>query len=369
MGLNILSVAYPLTPVGPNAVGGSEQILTILDRALTKEGHNSYVVAVEGSEVTGRLIPTPSANGALTDTVRRWGQQQHRIAIEQALKRYSIDLVHMHSLDFHRYLPKAKVPVLATLHLPPSWYPRDMFRSTRPNTYMQCVSAAQRRSCPRSPLLVTTIPNGIDVQRFDSKIAKRNFALSLGRICPEKGYHYALEAAKKARVEFLLAGEIFPYAAHQTYFKQEILPRLSKRRRFIGPAGFARKRRLLNEARCLLIPSTVAETSSLVAMEALASGTPVIAFPSGALADIVDHGRTGYLVNDEYEMAEAIKASRELKPEVCRAVAREQFSSERMVKRYLETYNYIVDRGAGTPACRVGTHADTSFAQSRISPG
>ncbi len=366
MGLNILSVAYPLTPVGPNAVGGSEQILTLLDRALTKEGHNSYVIAVEGSEVTGKLLATPGWDGPLTDAVRNWGQQRHRIAIAQALKRYSIDLVHMHSLDFHRYLPKERVPVLATLHLPPSWYPREMFRLTRPNTYLHCVSAAQRRSAPRSPLLIATIANGVDVQRFDSKIPKRNFALSLGRICPEKGFHFALEAAKKARVEFLLAGEIFPYASHEQYYEQEIAPRLSKRRRFIGPAGFSRKRRLLNEARCLLIPSTVAETSSLVAMEALASGTPVIAFPSGALIDIVDHGRTGYLVNDEYEMAEAIKAARELKPEICRAAAREQFSSERMVKRYLETYTHLVDHGAGTPACRVGTHADTPFAEGRI---
>ncbi|MDQ2898594.1 MAG: glycosyltransferase family 4 protein [Acidobacteriota bacterium] len=343
MGLNILSVAYPLTPVGPNAVGGSEQILTILDRELTKQGHHSFVIAVEGSEVCGKLIATGKWSGALTDSVRSWGQRQHRIAIEQALKRYAIDLVHMHSLDFHCYLPQGRVPVLATLHLPPSWYPRDMFRLQRPNTYMHCVSAAQRRSCPRSPLLVPTIPNGVDVDRFDSKIPKRNFALSLGRICPEKGYHFALDAAKKARVEFLLAGEVFPYPSHKLYFKEEIVPRLNTRRHFIGPAGFARKRRLLNEARCLLIPSTVAETSSLVAMEALASGTPVIAFPSGALADIVEPGRTGFLVRDEYEMAEAIKAAGSLKPEVCRAVAREQFSSERMVKRYLEAYCQLTD--------------------------
>ncbi len=358
MGLNVLSVAYPLTPVGPNAVGGSEQILTILDRELTTRGHNSFVIAVEGSDVTGRLIPTPKATGPLTDAMRRWGQQRHLAAIEQTMRKYPIDLVHMHSLDFHRYLPKARVPVLATLHLPPSWYPRDMFRLARPNTFFHCVSAAQRRSCVRSPLLLPTIPNGVDVRRFECDVPKRNFAFSLGRICPEKGFHFALDAAKKARVEFVLAGEVFPYATHKRYFKEEIRPRLSARRRFIGPVGLARKSRLLNEARCLLIPSTVAETSSLVAMEALASGTPVIAYPSGALVDIVENGRTGYLVSDEYEMAEAIKAARDLKPEICRAVAREQFSSERMVKRYLDTYHQLADLPVGrTVAARTETAA------------
>src|SRR5260370_41857353 len=121
MGLNILSVAYPFTPVGPDAVGGSEQILTLLDRELTRAGHNSFVIAVKGSEVHGTLIATPQWNGLLDDSARRWGQQTHLIAIEQALERIPIDLIHMHSLDFHTYLPQARVPVVATLHLPPAW--------------------------------------------------------------------------------------------------------------------------------------------------------------------------------------------------------------------------------------------------------
>src|SRR5207249_11504607 len=92
----------------------------------------------------------------------------------------------------------------------------------------------------------------------------------------------------------------------------------------------------------------VAETSSLVAMEALACGTPVVAFPSGALAEIVEHGRTGFLVHDEAEIAIAIKAVRELDPEDCRRAAREQFSAGRMVKRYFETYAAIA-RGNDLP--------------------
>ncbi len=357
MGLNILSVAYPLTRVGTDAVGGSEQILTLMDQALTRAGHNSIVVAVEGSEVTGTLAPTPKWTGRVTDPVRHWAQRHHRIVIERVLRQMPIDLVHMHSLDFHRYLPKARVPVLVTLHLPPAWYPDEIFRNARPNTYYNCVSASQRRSAPRSSMLVPTVPNGIDIGRFQSDFRKRNHVLALGRICPEKGYHLALDAAKRAGVELLLAGEVLRCSWHLKYFKNEIVPRLNSRRKFVGPAGFERKRRLLTEARCLLVPSLVPETSSLVTMEAMACGTPVIAFPSGALAELIDNGRTGFLVNDEYEMAEAIKAVGTLDPEDCREAAHERFSATRMVHRYMDRYSQILEhrRSAAIKPLAVGS--------------
>src|SRR3954454_20373589 len=109
-------------------------------------------------------------------------------------------------------------------------------------------------------------------------------------------------------------------------------------RRFLRAIGLARKRRLLSAARCLLVPSLAPETSSLVAMEALACGTPVVAFPSGALVDIVEEGRTGFLVKDEREMAEAIDAAGSLNPAACRESAKRRFSLERVVKQYFELY-------------------------------
>lgn len=119
MGYTVLSVAYPLTEVGENAVGGSEQVLTLLDRSLTEAGHRSLVIAAEGSSVRGTLIPSPTAKGPLDQAIREWGQKIHKELIEDTLSRYSVDVVHMHSLDFHCYLPERRVPTLATLHLPP----------------------------------------------------------------------------------------------------------------------------------------------------------------------------------------------------------------------------------------------------------
>jgi glycosyltransferase involved in cell wall biosynthesis len=185
------------------------------------------------------------------------------------------------------------------------------------------------------------IENGVAVEAFGRIHAKRAFALTLGRICPEKGFHFALDAAIKANLPLLVCGELFRYEAHERYFFQEIAPRLDRKRRFIGRVGFKRKRRLLAAARCLLVPSVVPETSSLVSMEALACGTPVVAFRAGALQEIIDDGKTGFLVDTVDQMADAIAAADRIDPETCRATARSRFSVKRMTAQYLKLYDRL----------------------------
>jgi glycosyltransferase involved in cell wall biosynthesis len=345
MGLCVLSVAFPFALVGDDAVGGAEQVLAQLDAALVRAGHRSIVVACAGSSPAGTLVATPRVTGPITDPARARAHAKHRRAIADALGRWPVDLVHLHGLDFHAYLPPPGPPVLVTLHLPPEWYPPEIFHLERASTFLHCVSAAQRARCPSGARLLPDVPNGVGLDDLAARHARRRFALTLGRICPEKGFHIALDAAKRAGVPLLLAGQTFPYEAHETYFAREIAPRLDAGRRFIGPIGLVRKRRLLSAARCLLLPSLAPETSSLVAMEALACGTPVIAFPSGALPEIVEHGRTGFIVADEQEMAEAIHAAATIEPDVCRATARERFSLERTVERYFALYHDLLERG------------------------
>jgi glycosyltransferase involved in cell wall biosynthesis len=347
MSYTILSVAYPLTQVGEDAVGGSEQILTSLDRALTHAGHRSLVIAAEGSTVYGTLIPSPAARGKIDEAVRQWACKVHKQLIQDTLAAHSVDLIHMHSLDFHQYFPDQAIPILATLHLPPDWYPASIFRSERKNLYLNCVSFSQQKACPKSPMLLPAVANGVDVARLAGPAVKQNYALALGRICPEKSFHHALDAAKEAGSDLLLAGELISLALHQDYFKQEIAPRLDESRRFLGPVGFNRKKRLLGEARCLLIPSTVQETSSLVAMEALAAGTPVIAYRTGALPEIIEHGRTGYLVSNVREMARAIATVDKLDSEACRQAARQYFSIDKMVERYTQVYRQLISKDSG----------------------
>jgi len=339
--LTVLSVGYSLAPVGPDAVGGSEQVLTAIDRALVEAGHRSLVVACEGSVAAGELLPVPAPPpGPVDDGVRAAAQVAMRDVLGGALGR--ADLVHLHGFDFHAYLPPPGPPALVTLHLPPDWYPAGALSPSRPATWFNCVSRSEERSCPPGTRLLPAIGNGVPVEALGAvRLACRGHALMLGRVCPEKGQHLALQAARAADVPLLLGGEVFPYPEHQAYFEHEVRPLLDSRRRFLGPLGFVRKRRMLASARCVLVPSLAAETSSLVSMEALACGTPVIAFRSGALPEIVEHGRTGFLVDDVDGMAAAIARIPEIDRETCRRTAAERFSQRRMTDAYLALYRRL----------------------------
>jgi glycosyltransferase involved in cell wall biosynthesis len=341
--LTVLSIAYPFAPVSRDAVGGAEQVLAAVDAALVRAGCRSIVIAREDSTPRGRLVPLPALDGVLTQERCAEVHRLTRAAIRQALERWPVDVIHAHGIDFHRYLPPAGPPLLATLHLPPAWYPPEAFRIPRPETYLHCVSIPQHWACPKDAPLLPPVPNGVDVDRLPTPVSRRGYALALGRVCPEKGFDHALDACRVAGVPLLIGGKVYPYAVHERHFREELLPRLDRWRRFIGPVGIRRKRRLLSAARCLLVPSLADETSSLVAMEAMACGTPVIAYKRGALPYIIDHGRTGYLVDNPAGMADAIRAVGRIDPAECRRMARERFSSAMMTELYLETYRLLAD--------------------------
>jgi glycosyltransferase involved in cell wall biosynthesis len=329
--LTILSVAYPLAPVREDTAGGAEQVLGMLDRALVRAGHRSIVVACEGSQVAGTLVASGRMEGPLTDGLKRQAQARHRSAIRSALERWPVDLVHYHGQDFHTYI--ADAPAVVTLHVPRPWY---ALQEPLAGVRYVCVSQSQKQWWPFDP---EVIENGVEFDR--PKVSRRSFALWLGRVCPEKGTALAVEAARLADVPMLIAGEVYGYPQHERYFRHEVLPALDARRRFIGAVAAARKRRLLAAARCLVITSQIPETSSLVAMEALACGTPVVAFPAGGLGEIVEHGRTGFLVRDVHEMARRI-----VQAPLLNLPAQNRFPAQRTFEKYLELYRSVVEKKA-----------------------
>lgn len=348
MKLTVLNVAYPLAPVGPHEVGGAEQVLSRLDRALTSVGHNSIVIATSDSTVYGRHVQIPRAPAWYDHDAILRARQSCCDVLQDTLSVHDIDVVHMHGIDFAEYLPPSGVPVLATLHLPIPWYPPRALRPARPATWLNCVSQTQHEACPPSSCLIESIGNGVTVD--ERPLAQKgSYALVLGRICPEKGVHVAMNAAARARIPLVIAGKVFPYPAHLEYFEHAVRPRLNPMHRYIGPIGGEKKRRILEAACCLIVASLVPETSSLVAMEALAAGTPVVAFAKGALPEVIDHGKTGLLVSDEDEMVGALGEVHRLSSQACRATARERFDVHRMVDQYFAVYDKIAQLHRNRP--------------------
>jgi glycosyltransferase involved in cell wall biosynthesis len=353
MGERILMSAYPLLPVTENSAGGAEQVLWNLQRDLGAKGYRVTTAACAESLVSGQLYATGSpARGSLASAKAK--EDCHATKCLELLRvRDAIgtgfSLVHDHSGSFfmHAHKMPQQIQVLATLHLPRSFYPKNAFHRIAPNVYFNCVSKAQEKSLADLPRMLGHVSNGIALDRFALQVKKQDYLLWVGRICEEKGTHIALDVAAKMGLPLVIAGSVYPFAYHHQYFENAIRPRLEKmgdQARFVNAPSFASKVDLLRNARAVLITSTAEETSSLVVMEAAACGTPVVALRKGALPEIVEHGVTGLLARTEDRLVEALREISEIRPQVCRAHAERNFSSARMADDYRKLYRRLTEK-------------------------
>ena len=352
--IRILYVAYPLLTVTDESVGGAEQVLWTLEREIARRGAITTVAASAGSRVSGELFPTGEPCSQPDDYERRRSEHEDRVVElvrRRAREGRAFDLVHDKSGDFWRRAAEIERPVLATLHLPRSLYPARSFHAVPPNVSFNCVSDSQARSFADLSAVIGVVPNGIALDRFDPGSGAgegghaRKGLLWLGRICEEKAPHLALEIAARAGMPITIAGQVYPFSYHQQYFEREVVSRLRRMpdATLVSAPAAELKRRLLREAQALLITSQAEETSSLVAMEAAASGTPVIAFRRGALAEVVQDGVTGLLVEEVDEAVRVLPQTFRISPATCVQHARENFSAINMAERYLQLYGRLAD--------------------------
>jgi glycosyltransferase involved in cell wall biosynthesis len=346
--LNILYVSYPLLPVTGGSGGGAEQMLWLLEREMRRRSHKTTVAACDGSRVSGDLaITSPGAVG--NDGFEQCSAEH--IANVCALitarqeRGKAFDLVHDESGSFWMHAGEISTPVLATLHLPRDFYPSQAWWQVAPNVHLNCVSWAQARTFEGVAGIAAVIPNGIDLERYRFHKKKGDYILWLGRLCHEKGAHVALDVAHQAGMKLVIAGTVYPFSYHHQYCRREIAPRMQRangKAIFIESPRLRRKIELLQQAHAVLIPSLADETSSLVAMEAMACGTPVIALRRGALPEVVADGVTGFVVDSTENLIDAVYRVGEIHPQDCRARAENCFQGARMCEQYEQLYKKVL---------------------------
>lgn len=346
--LCILYVAYPLLPVTEQSAGGAEQVLWTLEREVNARGHHTTVAASSGSRVAGELFATGDPADSPDQFELRSQQQTDALLHWLRSAEAQVDLIHDMSGEFWQHTGGLPFPVLATLHLPRSLYKHVNFSCIPDRVSFQCVSESQKAEFEDLPRMLGVAQNGISLDRFPADfvpVDQREYLLWIGRICEEKGTHTALDVAYAVGGKLILAGSVYPFLYHQKYFAREVIPRLKRagsRAKYIQRPSFPEKVDLLRNARALLVTSEINETSSLVAMEAAACGTPVIALRRGALPEVVADGTTGILVNDAAEMISALKKTDEIDPKQCRIHAENRYSSQRMADRYEDFYRALL---------------------------
>jgi len=331
--------------VPPAAYGGTELVVSLITEELVRRGHEGTLYASGDSETAAALrsvTPRAARYGDVVDGVRHaeYFQLLNAQACFADAAAGEFDIVHNHAGIEGLVLGSAsRAPVLTTNHNPfvpqtqPAWDAYPWAHNS--------LSAASAATFP-SRGAVAPIHHGIDVASFPFGDRPTDDLLFLGRFSPEKGAARAIEAAQQSGRRLTLAGKVAP--ADQAHFASEILPRLDGERiRYVGEADGPTKRELLAGAQALLFPIEWDEPFGLVMIEAMSCGTPVLGFRRASVPEVVEDGRTGFVVDDVAGLVDAIRRADTIDRAACRRRAEERFGFTRMVDDYERTYAAVVE--------------------------
>ncbi len=326
--------------VPPRHYGPWEQFVSLLTEGLVARGHHVTLFATADSITTARLIPSAprgySEDGELDAKV--WECLHISSVFERAAE---FDLIH-NSFDFLPLTYSALVgtPMLTTIHGFSS--PRIVPVYTKYDGRSHYVSISD---ADRHPDLhyAATIHHGIDMAAFEAGRGPRDYLLFFGRIHPDKGTEEAIHVAARAGLPLMIAGIV----QDRAYFERAVEPHIDGERvRFLGAVGPDRRGTLLGEARALLHLVNFDEPFGFSVVEAMASGTPVIATRRGSMPEIVRDSENGYLVDSVAEAATAVTRCAALAPERVRASVEVRFDAGRMVDEYVAVYRRIIARSS-----------------------
>src|ERR1700733_3548558 len=347
--LRIAMLAPPWISVPPPGFGGVESVVSPLTEALVRRGHDVTLFCAPGSVSRANVVTL--LDKSHPDEIERALYEVDQVgqafdAIDSANDGDRFDVVHDHcGFTGLAMANRISTPIVHTLHGPftpetAAFYARHGHKAT-----LVGISSAQLVSAPLGLGPIASIPNPIDLRAWPLQERKGDYLLWVGRVTPEKGPHRAIAAARAVDVPLVLVGVIQP--GQQAFFDREIAPHIDGERvRFVGEVGGSAKRSLFARARGLLMPIRWNEPFGMVMVEALACGTPVIAFPEGAARELVIDGKTGFLVKDERAMSVAVGQLSRISPRDCRAWVSRHCDVEVVAAAYERTYRSVALHGA-----------------------
>ena len=329
-----ISHSYP-----PSGYGPWERVAHDLTERLVAMGHDVKLFAAAGSVTSAHLIETVMAPLDSSGADPRLEEERHLSIVMEAARSGAFDVIHshlhVHGLVFSRLIP---TPIVTTLH-GVAWdqatHPLLLQYAEMP---FVSLSQSERAFLPELNY-VATIPNGIRTSEIPVGGGDGGYLVFVGRMAPEKAPDLAVETALSAGLPLRLAGIIED--RHRDFFETKVLAARSRDIEYLGPLDRDDLWRLVGNARAMVMPLRWHEPFGLVAVESLATGTPVIAWRMGALPEIIDDGVSGFLVEDVAAAARSVELVGELDRANCRAIAETRFADVVMAAAYSKMYQGV----------------------------
>ena len=343
--MRVAQIAPLYESVPPKTYGGTERVVSYLTEELVRTGHDVTLFASGDSVTAAELVPV-STRSLRLDQNSIDALAQHVLLVERAHQRADeFDVMHFH-INYLHY-PRSRhstVPHLTTLHGRldvPDLIPLYQEFDDMP---LVSISDSQRDPLPGANWMAT-VYHGLpdDLYRFERKPG--TYLACLGRIAPEKGIDQAIRIAIKAGMTLKIAAKI----ENREYFEGVIKPLLTRSEvEFLGEIDEAEKQELLAGAAALVFPIEWPEPFGLVMIEAMACGTPTIAYRRGSIPEVIDDGVTGFIVDTIEEAVAATRRIPELSRARCRQVFEERFTATRMAEQYVDVYERLVARAVNS---------------------
>jgi glycosyltransferase involved in cell wall biosynthesis len=348
--MKIAQVAPLYESVPPKLYGGTERVVSYLTEELVRQGHQVTLFA-SGDSVTQAHLVEACSRSLRLDQECVDQLAHHIVLLEQVFRQAkAFDLIHFHIDYLHFPLSlRQHIPTVTTLHgrldLPDLLPLYQMF----PSMPVVSISNAQRAPLPWVNWL-GTVYHGLPEDLYTFRETPGTYLAFLGRISPEKGVDQAIAIAQQVGMPLKIAAKIDQ--ADREYFREVVQPLLQKNAlvEYVGEVGGDDKDTFLGEAYALLFPVNWPEPFGLVMIEAMACGTPVIAYPRGSVPEVLENGVTGWIVESIEEAVQAVRRMPALSRARCREVFKERFSASRMAQDYVHIYQTLLGGRSGRAA-------------------